>query len=119
MPDLPGSCCCHAIEYRIRLDDPDADARTSICHCNNCKKFTGGNYGITTKIRRDTFQLTRGRDQVRVHEADNGSGVMIHREFCGSCGGPLLEYGVSACLHTYLPGGSGGEGPRQAFAVAL
>lgn len=31
-----------------------------------------------------------------MHEADNGSGSLLHREFCGTCGGPILEYGKAA-----------------------
>lgn len=45
---------------------------------------------------------------ITVHEADNGSGVVLRREFCGRCGGGILEYGVSsfvrfsACLSCRL-----------------
>ncbi|KAI0550683.1 Mss4-like protein, partial [Xylaria curta] len=95
MTPLPGGCYCGAIRYTITLDDPDSQARTSICHCGNCKRFTGGNYGITTKIPRSAFELERGKECIKVHEADNGSGVVLHREFCGTCGGGLLEFGVS------------------------
>ncbi|KAI0161863.1 Mss4-like protein [Hypoxylon sp. FL1284] len=102
MTPLPGGCYCGAIRYTITLSDPDSEARTSICHCGNCKKFTGGEHGITTKIPRSAFEVTSGRDQVRVHEADNGSGVILHREFCGMCGGPLLEYGANAGDNIYV-----------------
>ncbi|KAI1276071.1 Mss4-like protein [Xylaria sp. FL0933] len=96
MPPLPGGCYCGAIRYTITLSDPASEARTSICHCGNCKRFTGCNYGITTKVPRSAFALAEGSERhVRVHEADNGSGVRLHREFCGTCGGSLLEYGVS------------------------
>ncbi|KAI1304806.1 Mss4-like protein [Xylaria venustula] len=102
MSPLPGGCYCGAIRYTITLSDPDSEARTSICHCGNCKRFTGCNYGITTKIPRASFALTQGSDSVRVHEADNGSGVMLHREFCGTCGGSLLEYGEHAADNIYV-----------------
>lgn len=93
---LPGGCYCGAVRYTITLEDPENQARTSICHCGNCKKFTGGEHGITTKIPRSAFAVTEGQEHVRTHEADNGSGTVLHREFCGTCGGPLLEYGVSS-----------------------
>lgn len=96
-PPLPGGCYCGAVRYTITLDDPATQARTSLCHCGNCKRFTGGEHGITTKIPRAAFALAQGRDALRVHEADNGSGTHLHREFCGTCGGPLLEYGVRFC----------------------
>ncbi|ORY64791.1 Mss4-like protein [Pseudomassariella vexata] len=102
MPALPGSCYCQAIRYTITLDNPESDARTSICHCGNCKNFTGGNYGITTKIPKSSFKITQGQDHIKVHEADNGSGVELHREFCGTCGGSLLEYGANAGNFIYI-----------------
>ncbi|KAI0399112.1 hypothetical protein F4802DRAFT_590870 [Xylaria palmicola] len=86
MTPLPGGCYCGAMRYTIALADPAAQARTSLCHCGNCKRFTGGNYGITTRVPRSAFVLERGRDRVRVHEADNGSGVRLHRGTCGGAG---------------------------------
>ena len=62
------------------------------------QKFTGGNFGITTKLPKSSFTIKSGKDLVKVHEADNGSGTLLHREFCGNCGTGLLEYGVSGCL---------------------
>ena len=35
----PGSCYCRAITYEVSLNSAD-DARTSICHCKNCKART-------------------------------------------------------------------------------
>ncbi|KAL7627296.1 hypothetical protein AAE478_001485 [Parahypoxylon ruwenzoriense] len=102
MTPLPGRCSCGAIRYIINLSDPDTQARTSICHCENCKRFTGGEHGITTRIPRSAFAITRGSECVRTHEADNGSGGLLHREFCGVCGGPLLEYGANAGDNIYV-----------------
>ncbi len=81
------------------------------------RRFTGGPFGITTKIPRSAFKYTKGsggegtgdgegegkpgaegpggEKVITVHEADNGSGVILRREFCGRCGGGILEYGVS------------------------
>jgi len=85
-----GSCYCRAIKYEFEVS-PD-ETRTSLCHCHNCKKFFGANFGITTKIPASEFKITGGHP--KTHEADNGSGSLLHREFCGDCGGPILEYGV-------------------------
>ena len=57
------------------------------------QKFFGTNYGLTTKIPASSFQIVEG--EPKIHEADNGSGSLLHREFCGVCGGGILEYGVS------------------------
>ncbi|KAI1152412.1 Mss4-like protein [Nemania diffusa] len=77
MPPLPGGCACGAVRYALALPDPGSQARTSLCHCGACKRFTGGNYGITTRVPRAAFALERGREALRVHEGENGSGVVI------------------------------------------
>lgn len=35
MPEFTGGCYCRQIRYSITLDNPDKEARTSICHCTN------------------------------------------------------------------------------------
>jgi len=82
------SCYCRAIKYEFDVS-PD-DARTSLCHCNNCKvltvksfgshlyskihqKFFGTNYGLTTKIPASAFKITHG--EPKVHEAITAQGV--------------------------------------------
>jgi hypothetical protein len=56
------------------------------------QKFFGTNYGLTTKIPASSFTIIEG--DPKVHEADNGSGRLLHREFCEICGGGILEYSV-------------------------
>ncbi|KAJ5237086.1 hypothetical protein N7489_007177 [Penicillium chrysogenum] len=90
MHTLTGSCICHNIEYELKLASIN-DARTSICHCRNCKKAFGTNYGLTAKVPKDTLHITKGIP--KEHVADNGSGALIHREFCENCGSFILEYG--------------------------
>ncbi|KAI1182168.1 Mss4-like protein [Nemania serpens] len=103
MPPLPGGCYCAKIRYQITLDDPASQARTSLCHCGNCKRFTGGGFGVTTRVPRSSFSIERGgEDYVRVHEADNGSGVTLRREFCGVCGSGILEFGANAGDNIYI-----------------
>src|SRR5271156_6649935 len=75
---------------------------TCTCTCPFCpslltptlQKFTGCNFGITSKIPKSAFKIKSGAEHIKVHEADNGSGVVLHREFCNTCGSGLLEYGV-------------------------
>ncbi|KAJ5585601.1 uncharacterized protein N7459_005401 [Penicillium hispanicum] len=93
MPIYTGSCICHRLEYELRLNSSD-EARTSLCHCRNCKKAFGGNYGLTTKVPKGAFHLIAGIP--KTHNADNGAGVVVHREFCDHCGSYILEYGEQA-----------------------
>ena len=41
-----------------------------------------------------------------IHEADNGSGVLLTRHFCGVCGTGILEYGENAKDHRYIMTGT-------------
>lgn len=120
MPKYTGSCYCRAIEYELELSSPD-EARTSLCHCRNCKvrmslacspvplrqleekwewradplflqKAFGTNYGLTAKVPKDALRYTKGK--TKEHVADNGSGALLHREFCDNCGSFILEYSV-------------------------
>ncbi|KWU42212.1 DUF636 domain protein [Rhodotorula sp. JG-1b] len=93
MPTFEGGCYCAEIRYKVEVEKDD-DLRTSLCHCGNCKKFTGGPYGITTKVPLAAFHLTRGTP--KQHTADNGSGSLLHRQFCATCGSPIAEWGAAA-----------------------
>ncbi|KAI9732787.1 MAG: hypothetical protein M1834_003725 [Cirrosporium novae-zelandiae] len=103
-PTYTGSCYCRAIQYEINLDSPSSpsssSAHTSICHCQNCKKFTGSPFGTTTKLPLSSLHITAG-DPV-VHIANNRSGTQLRREFCGTCGSPIQERGEHAGDFTYV-----------------
>ncbi|KZT10102.1 uncharacterized protein LAESUDRAFT_722256 [Laetiporus sulphureus 93-53] len=103
MPTYTGGCYCGNIRYRLNLSSAD-EARTSICHCRNCKKFTGSEFGITARIPRKAMQITKG--QTTRHESDNGAGTMLTREFCGACGSGITEYNANAGENTYVFYGS-------------
>ncbi|KAL4756194.1 GFA family protein [Aspergillus foveolatus] len=90
MPTYTGSSTCHKIEYNLTLNSAD-DARTSLCHCKNCKKAFGTNYGLTAKVPKHALQLTKG--ETKKHAADCRTGVVVHREFCDTCGSFICEYG--------------------------
>jgi len=98
-----GSCYCGELKYELDLASPD-DARTSICHCKNCRKWTGSAFGITSKIPKKAFKYTAGTPTH--HTSDNGSGTKLHREFCATCGGGILEYGENAGDNTYITYGT-------------
>lgn len=63
-----------------------------ICSSHDQKAF-GTNYGLTAKVAKDAFHLTKG--QPKEHAGDNGSGVAIYRHFCDTCGSFILEFGAS------------------------
>ncbi|KAJ3573456.1 hypothetical protein NP233_g2423 [Leucocoprinus birnbaumii] len=56
-------------------------------------RWTGSAFGITTKIPKAAYKQTQG--QAAKHVSDN-NGSKLFREFCGSCGSGILEYGEQA-----------------------
>lgn len=55
MPDYHGGCTCSAIRYILTLQDSSTDARTTLCHCESCKRTFGVAYGLTTKVALTAF----------------------------------------------------------------
>lgn len=58
------------------------------------QKAFSTNYGLTAKPPKNSFKYTQGTP--KEHAADNGSGIVLYREFCDNCGSFILEYGVRA-----------------------
>jgi len=65
--NLTGTCYCKSLSYNLRLDDK-MDARTTLCHCANCKKAFGGAFGLTAKVPIQAFRYTtqNGKPTVRI-----------------------------------------------------
>ena len=72
-----------------------------ILTCIITQKFFGTAFGLTAKIPKSSFKYTTDKKPT-VHEADNGSGVVLHREFCPTCGSGILERGANAGDFTYV-----------------
>eukprot|EP00026_Physarum_polycephalum_P022348 Phypoly_transcript_26351.p1 GENE.Phypoly_transcript_26351~~Phypoly_transcript_26351.p1 ORF type:complete len:118 (+),score=17.94 Phypoly_transcript_26351:116-469(+) len=77
--------------------------KTSVYFCLS-QKFTGSAFGITAKIPKNSITIEKG--QTKKHEGDNGSGKKVTREFCGTCGSGITEYGENAGENTYVFYGS-------------
>ncbi|KAF9552283.1 hypothetical protein CPC08DRAFT_714759 [Agrocybe pediades] len=108
-----GKCYCGEVKWKIELSDPK-EGRTSLCHCLNCKKFFGTEYGITTKVPWNSFSLFPDSKQPKKHVSSN-EGRVLTREFCETCGSPIREWGGAAEGHfTYVCyGGLDDEGRKE------
>jgi len=81
---LHGGCLCGAVRYECTGDTEDA----SYCHCDDCKKATGGPYTVGLLVQDATLRIISGRVKGYTTIAD--SGRKITREFCPNCGSPLF-----------------------------
>ncbi|NKC01223.1 MAG: GFA family protein [Pseudomonadales bacterium] len=78
---ISGSCLCGGIKYEINGEV----AMTRICHCVNCRKFSGTANAAWGLAQVADFSQTAS--DAEVGEYDAGSGSL--RKFCMSCGSPL------------------------------
>ena len=81
---LRGGCLCGAVRYECTGDTGDA----SYCHCDDCKKATGGPYTVGVLVQAAELRILSGRVKGYTTIAD--SGRKITRQFCPSCGSPLF-----------------------------
>ena len=81
---LRGGCLCGAVRYECTGDTEDA----SYCHCDDCKKATGGPYTVGVLVQAAKLRIVSGLIKGYTTIAD--SGRKITREFCPQCGSPLF-----------------------------
>lgn len=98
-----GSCLCGLITYTITPNAPPV--YSVLCHCDNCKKATGGHFICNTIYQKQHFTLTHGSPKA-YRDAATDSGTPLYRHFCGDCGSnlwittPLVEGIVSVLTGT-------------------
>jgi len=81
---LRGGCLCGAVRYEC-TGDPE---KSSYCHCDDCKKATGGPYTVGVLGQAATLRIISG--QVKGYTTIADSGRKITRQFCPNCGSPLF-----------------------------
>ena len=85
-PTLPytGGCLCGAVRYECHAPPKSA----FICHCNDCKKYTGAPFSAFIILAAEDVRLLSGTP--RRYEREAASGNSTSREFCPECGGSLF-----------------------------
>lgn len=63
------------------------------------QKAYGNDFFAAVKTPVNSFQYISGK--AKVHAMDNGSGIMVTREFCDNCGSNIIEYSVSRINDIY------------------
>ncbi len=74
-----GGCMCGAVRYQV--NGPQTYA--GICHCDDCRRATGGAYVPWFGVAPENFQVIKG--EITEHESSPG----IRRGFCSNCGSSL------------------------------
>ena len=94
-----GSCLCRSCVYQIDGEIEPA----GVCHCEDCRKVTGGPFGVSFRVPKNRFHLT-GRTASYAKPAD--SGTVLTRHFCPACGSPLLTESPSHPDAVYVKAGT-------------
>jgi hypothetical protein len=76
---VQGSCLCGEVLFEI---DEAAIGLSVACYCENCRKVSGGPYGVYLQVRPAGFRWLAGEDQVATYESSPGN----QRGFCLTCG---------------------------------
>ncbi len=73
-------CACGAVKFAFDTD-PTFVAN---CHCNDCKRASGGEMATFFAVPADDFQLLSGAPKAFHYIANSGKG--LDRNFCPECG---------------------------------
>jgi hypothetical protein len=76
-----GGCLCGAVRYRVE-GNPEV---AYICHCTNCKRYTGSAFGISVVFSKNAVQIIKGNLKMYEYRSDETS-RWIKLEFCPNCG---------------------------------
>jgi hypothetical protein len=82
---VAGSCLCGGV--RFELTQPFR--RVSHCHCESCKKLSGGTGTVNGQVASEAIQIVDGRDLLRTYQPVEGSA----KTFCSRCGTNLFGGG--------------------------
>jgi hypothetical protein len=97
---LRGGCLCGYVRYEY---DGEVGP-SSYCHCDDCKRATGGPYTVGVLSEASKLRLLCGK--VKGHTAIADSGRKVTREFCPECGSPLFTRAEKLPDKVFIKGGS-------------
>lgn len=97
---VTGGCLCGAVRYAH--DGPVGPA--NCCHCADCRRCTGGPFGISIRVEIARFRITEGAPRGFTKTADSGNPLTRH--FCGDCGSPIYTAAPRHPEHVYVKAGS-------------
>ena len=88
--NITGACLCKAVRYTITGRIKAA----ANCHCNICKKMTGGAFSALVIVGDESFCFDQGEESLNTYQVSE----QAIKHFCRLCGTPLFN------LHQKFPG---------------
>ena len=83
---LRGSCLCGGVRFEIAK----AVGPFELCHCNRCRKSSGGAFAAFLGVEASDYRLLAGADLVGSYDAPILRAPPAYRSsFCRRCGSPV------------------------------
>jgi hypothetical protein len=83
-------CACGAVKFESNTDPNFIET----CHCNDCKKASGGATAIFFGVPENDFTLLSGKPNSLHYVAESGKG--LDRNFCPDCGARLFSTNLAS-----------------------
>ena len=80
---ITGSCFCKTVQYQITSKIPMAVN----CHCNNCKKISGGAFASLAVVKEKRLEITSGKESLATYQLSDN----LAKHFCSHCGTPIFN----------------------------
>src|SRR5215211_7676503 len=85
MAALQGSCLCGGVQFELS----EAPGTLRYCHCDSCKKLSGGIGTVNGRVPSKAIRILEGEDLLQTFEPPGGSA----KTFCLACGSNLFGGG--------------------------
>ena len=85
MSELTGTCLCGGVRFAVS----QPFRRVSACHCESCKKISGGGGTANGRARSADIQIFGGAELITSYQPNEGSS----KSFCSRCGTNLFGGG--------------------------
>lgn len=78
-----GSCLCKSIKYVVN----DEIKSVVNCHCNTCKKITGGAFETIAVVSENSLEVIEGQELITTFRINDNA----DKNFCSICGTPIYN----------------------------
>jgi len=85
MTTLHGTCLCGGVKFEVA----EVPETLVYCHCESCKKLSGGAATVNVRVPSAAVRILEGRDLLQTYQPPGGSA----KTFCLSCGSNLFGGG--------------------------
>ena len=85
MDALQGTCLCGGVRFEIA----EPFGRVSACHCEFCKRISGGYGTVSGRVATAAIRVLEGEELLRSYTPEGGSA----KTFCSVCGSNLFGGG--------------------------